>query len=109
MAITERQPQTGIMSKLRNLSRNTSCVRCKRDDGTIVGAHYTGCRRLSYGGGFGIKVDDWLTADLCRECHSYIDTLSRDKSKKWEHSEEFQHYILLTLLRRAKRGQVILA
>ena len=88
------------------MSRDQACVRCKRKDGTTVGAHYTGARRLSYNGGFGIKVDDWMIADLCGECHRYMDTLSRDKSKKWEHSEEFLHYIMLTILRRAKRGDI---
>ena len=92
------------MSKLRDAARDKPCIRCGRNDGTTVGAHYTGARRLSYGGGYGIKVDDLFMADLCSACHMDMDTLSRDKARRWEHSEEFQHLILLTIKRRAAEG-----
>jgi len=36
-----------------------------------------------------------------------MDQLSRDKSKRWEHSEEFHHYIALTLERRFVQGVVV--
>lgn len=94
--------------KLRDASRGQFCVRCGNPIG-VVGCHYTGVRRGSYGGGFGQKVHDFLTADLCPGCHSYMDSLSRDKSKKWEHSEEFQHYIILTLERRFVQGVIVVA
>lgn len=89
---------------LRELARGQSCIRCGADDGTTVGAHYTGVRRLAYGGGMSVKVNDLLTADLCGRCHLEMDQLSRDKEKRWEHSEEFHHLIFLTLLRRLKAG-----
>jgi hypothetical protein len=38
-----------------------------------------------------------------------MDSLSRDKAKKWEHSEEFQHYIILTLERRFVQGVIVVA
>lgn len=75
-------------------------------DGTVVGCHYTGVRRGAYGGGFGIKVHDFMIAHLCAACHREMDTLSKDKSKKWEHSEEFLHYIALTLVRLFAEGIV---
>lgn len=33
-----------------------------------------------------------------------MDTDSRNKALKWEHSEEFQHYVLLTILRLFDQG-----
>jgi hypothetical protein len=72
----------------------------------VVPAHYTGPRRGSYGGGYGIKVHDFCVADLCAECHRYMDTLSRDKEGRWGLSEEFQHYVLLTLAKRFEKGQL---
>ena len=88
------------------LCAGETCVRCGKQRETVVGAHYTGVRRLSYGGGMGIKVHDCLIADLCQECHEYMDRLSRDKEGRWGHSEEFQHYILLTLVKRFEKGQI---
>lgn len=92
---------------LRQLARDESCVRCGAQDGTVVLAHYTGARRLSYGGGFGIKVRDIYAAYLCSKCHSFMDREHRDKVNKWEHSEEFQHYILLTIGRLMDRGRLV--
>ena len=92
--------------KMLDASRGEYCVRCKRRDESVVGAHYTGVRRDAYGGGLGIKVHDFCVADLCSECHTYMDTLSRDKEGRWGHSEEFQHYVLLTLAKRFESGIV---
>ena len=88
---------------LRDAAKGRSCVRCGRNDGTVVGAHYTGVRRLSYGGGFGRKVHDLVMAHLCAECHQWMDQALRatmvDEDEKWHHSEEFLHLCMLTLLR----------
>lgn len=92
--------------KLRKAAKGRSCVRCNREDDTVVGAHYSGVRRLSYGGGYGIKVHDFLIAHLCGNCHREMDLLCRDKEKKWLHSEEFLHYIVLTLARLFEEGTV---
>lgn len=93
------------MTSLRELARDQSCVRCGAHDGTVVLAHYTGARRCSYGGGFGIKVDDVAGAHLCAACHRYMDTESRDKAEKWLHSEEFLHLCMLTILRLRTQGR----
>jgi hypothetical protein len=90
-------------AKLRKAAKGRSCVRCGSTEG-VVGAHYTGVRRLAYGGGYGIKVHDFLIAHLCGNCHREMDLLFRDKEKKWLHSEEFQHYIVLTLTRLFEEG-----
>jgi hypothetical protein len=79
------------------------CVRCGSRKGVVL-CHYTGVRRQAYGGGYGIKVHDLMGAHLCQQCHLEMDTLSRDKARKWEHSEEFQHYVLMTILRLAGSG-----
>lgn len=92
--------------KLRDASQGQLCVRCGSGD-NVVGCHYTGVRRLAYGGGFGHKVHDFLTADLCQDCHVFFDTLARSKTHRWEHSEEFQHCILLTLERRFIQGIIV--
>lgn len=81
-------------------------MRCGARDETVVGAHYTGVRRLSYGGGLSRKVNDLLIAPLCHVCHQQMDTLGRSKDRKWEHSEEFQHYILLHLLNLVEEGRI---
>lgn len=83
------------------------CVRCGKQDQTVVAAHYTGGRRTMYGGGLGIKVHDFLVAHLCGSCHLYMDQLSRDKERRWEHSEEFLHYIALTLRRCFDDGTIV--
>jgi len=94
--------------KLLAASRDQCCVRCGNTEG-VVGAHYTGVRRLQLGGGYGIKVHDFLTADLCQACHGYMDTISREKEKRYGHSEEFFYYIALTWERRFLQGTVVVA
>lgn len=91
---------------LLDASNGQVCVRCGSHKG-VCGCHYTGFRRLSYGGGYGIKVHDFLTADLCTDCHAYMDRECRDKDEAIEHSEEFQHFVILTLERRFVQGTVV--
>jgi len=92
--------------KLLKSSKDQACVRCGKTSG-VVSAHYTGVRRLALGGGLGIKVHDFLTADLCNDCHTYMDTNSREKEKRYGHSEEFFYYIALTLERRFLQGTLL--
>jgi hypothetical protein len=68
--------------------------------------HYTGTRRQSLGGGFGIKVADIAGAHMCGSCHTEMDRLCRDKAKKWEHSEEFLFYVLSTIIRLSEQGHL---
>jgi hypothetical protein len=91
-----------VIKKLRNAAKDQSCVRCGAT-GTVVLCHYTGYRRHAYGGGLGIKVHDLAAAHLCFDCHRQMDTLCREKEKQIEHSELFQHYCLLTVLRLAEQ------
>ena len=89
---------------LRKAAEGQSCIRCGASDGTVVGAHYTGIRRGAYGGGLGKKTHDICLAHLCFKCHTDMDTLTRDKRFKTEHSEAFQHLILLSLIRLYDQG-----
>jgi hypothetical protein len=95
--------------KLRDAPRGKPCVRCNARRDTTVGAHYTGMRRGSYGGGMGQKVWDFVMADFCDMCHEYFDRVSREKSKAIEHSEEFQHYVILTIARRIDEGVLVVS
>jgi hypothetical protein len=82
------------------------CIRCGTEDGTIVLCHYTGVRRGEFGGGMGIKVHDAAAAEMCHQCHSWLDTISRSKGQKWEHSEQFLAMIVKTWIRRMDDGLV---
>ena len=81
----------------RKVQCGSVCVRCGAEDGTIVPAHYSGFRKGLYGSGMGAKVDDRLTADLCRKCHAYMDAVRIDDT---HHSEEFLHLIIMSMLNR---------
>lgn len=87
---------------LRKAAQDQTCVRCGSKQGVVL-CHYTGVRRLAYGGGLGIKVHDLIGAHLCGACHRDMDTHTRNKEKRWEHSEEFLHLCMLTLLRLAEK------
>ena len=92
------------MTDLRQAARGQSCVACGVNDGTVVLAHYFGPRRHAYGGGMSHKGHDAVAALLCASCHRRMDTEGRDKSRKWELSEEFLHYAALTWIRWMERG-----
>lgn len=94
------------MTDLRQAARDQSCVACGAQDGTVVLAHYFGPRRHEYGGGMSRKGCDLVGAHLCIRCHQRMDTLAKDKGKRWEHSEEFLHYCALTLIRLWNQGVI---
>lgn len=90
---------------LRDAARNEPCVHCgKLIEGETVGAHYTGVRQGDYGRGIGQKAHDYLIAHLCADCHVLMDTISKSKEDRWEHSERFLHAIALTWARLFERG-----
>ncbi len=91
--------------KLRDAAQGQSCVRCGSLLGVVL-CHYFGPRRHAYGGGMSRKGHDAVAAMLCGSCHLLMDTQSRDKSKKWELSEEFLHYCALTWIRWIGNGTV---
>lgn len=95
--------------KLLASANGKSCVRCGRKIDGVVACHYTGVRRDLFGGGFGIKVSDLIHARLCQECHLYMDTLSRNKDMKYDHSEEFLTLCALTLIQLVNEGVLVVS
>lgn len=91
---------------LRKLAKDQPCVACGTQDGSVVLAHYFGPRRHEYGGGMGIKGSDIVGAHLCAACHKDMDTNSKDKATRWEHSERFLHYCALTWIRLVESGAI---
>ena len=88
--------------KYLNAAEDSFCVRCSSEVRPAVACHYTGLRQHDYGKGRGVKCHDICTADLCDECHGYFDRPEINKSI--EASEEFLHYIMLTIIRRVQNG-----
>lgn len=88
-------------------ANGTRCMRCGRQIEGVVACHYTGVRREVLGGGLGIKVSDLIHARLCQQCHQHMDTLSRNKDMKWEHSEEFLTLCALTLIQMVDEGVLV--
>lgn len=89
------------MSKLRKAAKDQACVRCHVRNGTVVLAHYFGPRRHSYGGGMSRKGHDAIGAWLCADCHRFMDQEARElrgKESRWLNSEEFLHYVALTVI-----------
>ncbi len=82
------------------------CIRCKSIE-TTCGRHYTGIRQHKYGKGRGRKCHPLLVADLCSHCDELLTEGSVEKSDiagQTEHSEEFQHWVLMSAIRRFERG-----
>jgi len=92
--------------KLLASANGKPCVKCKRQIEGVVAAHYTGVRREAFGGGLGIKCSDLIHARLCQECHLEMDTLSRNKDLKYDHSEQFLTLCGLTLIQLVHEGEL---
>lgn len=97
----------GKIQAIRDAARGQSCIRCGAGSETVVCAHYSGPRRSAYGGGLGEKVHDLISCHLCGQCHSWIDTLGKDKDDKWILSEELLHLVALTIIRLYSQGIII--
>jgi len=59
--------------KLLNYAKEYPCIRCGCDNGTVVGAHYSGRYSQILGKGAGVKAHD-LVAFLCSSCHAHFDS-----------------------------------
>ncbi len=93
------------IQKLRDAARDQTCIvpGCGCTVGVVL-AHYSGVRRLSFGGGLGAKVHDLIGSHLCQSHHYEMDTGNRDKDKRGENSETFEFYCLLTIIRLYEQG-----
>ena len=95
--------------RITQAAKDRSCVNCGVNDGTIVRAHYGGMRQHQYGKGKGIKGHDCVAADLCMKCHSDFDSYQIGAGdtqylKDIDHSEQFLHLCVLTLVKDIEEG-----
>lgn len=98
--------ETRVMEDAR--SPQNPCIRCGAI-GSTCGRHYNGLRQHQYGKGRGIKCHPFLVADFCSACDAEFQEGAAKKSDlqaRIEYSEEFQHWCLMTMLRREERGIV---
>jgi len=89
-------------------SPDNSCIRCG-STGTTCGRHYNGPRQHLYGKGRGIKGHPVVVADFCKECDALFQEGCVPKAefeKRLIYSEEFQHYCILSLMRRIWKGVI---
>lgn len=98
------------IQKIRDAARDQTCIvpGCGCTVG-VVTAHYSGVRRGSFGGGMGAKVHDLVSAHLCQAHHFEADTGNRNKDARWENSETFEFYCLLTIIRLYEQGILVVA
>lgn len=92
------------MSKITQSARGQSCIRCGVDNGTVRACHLTGPRQHAYGKGRGVKCHDLASAEFCDQCDIVFSEGQMDGfDSKWDKSEQWHHYIMLTNIRRAAR------
>ena len=87
-------------------SNGNPCIRCG-SIGTTCARHYNGIRQHHYGKGRGIKGHPFMVADFCIDCDSDFQEGSVPKDdivRRIEYSEDFQHWCILSLIRRQERG-----
>ena len=104
--ITRTKLDTKIMADAR--SEGNPCIRCG-STGTTCGRHYNGMRQHQYGKGRGIKCHPLLVADLCSECDGDFQEGTVPKNdflRRIEYSEDFQHWCLMTQIRREERENI---
>lgn len=87
-------------------SSDNPCIRC-HSTGSTCGRHYNGQRQHAYGKGRGIKCHPLMIADLCDACDEDFQEGSVDKNNyvaRDIYSEEFQHWCIMSAIRRVERG-----
>lgn len=94
-------PKTYHNRYLLDQAEGRSCVKCGRDDKTIVAAHYHGRYANLFGRGYAKKSDDFMAAHLCHFCHWQFDTPELDKTEY--NSEEERELELLVCIARTWR------
>ncbi len=93
------------MSKLTKAANGMPCIRCGKI-GETRACHYNGPRQHDFGKGRGIKANDIATAEFCQSCDDRFTEGSTDDfwANKWERSEEFMYWSILTNIRRFNEG-----
>jgi len=94
-----------MVSKLTKSSNGSECIRCGAPD--AYSCHYNGPRQHDYGKGRGIKCNDLATAEFCYACDQDFSEGSKPEGlTRWERSEAFLHWIMLTNIRRIENGVI---
>jgi len=85
-----------------------SCVSCG-NIGRVCARHYNGVRQHSYGKGMRIKGHVLATAELCDACESSFSEgrMPEHCTDKYDRSELFLHYVMLTNIRRLEDGVLV--
>lgn len=92
-----------VMSKLTNSSKGVTCIRCGAPE--AYSCHYNGPRQHSYGKGRGKKCNDLTTAEFCYKCDQiFTEGSTKEFENKWDRSECFLHWVMLTNIRRLEEG-----
>ena len=93
------------MSKLTKSAKGQSCIRCGHPES--FAAHYNGPRQHSYGKGRGRKCHDMASAEFCSKCdQEFSEGQMEGFTDKWDKSEQWHYYIMLTNIRRIERGDI---
>lgn len=92
--------------KYLDLAEGQPCIRCGRNDGTVVAAHYCGPFQHRLGKGMGTKVADVVSAHLCAACHVAFDSYKAGNTDARD--AEFLALCWDTLLRNIRNGSVVL-
>lgn len=91
------------MSEITESARDKPCIRCGKE-GETRACHYNGYRAHAYGKGRGKKGDDAATAEFCHSCDQLLSESNYPAwpggSKSIERSEEWLHWIMMTIIRR---------
>jgi len=110
MYSTDFKPRCVVLKSYTDQAHQLSCIRCGNTP--AMPCHYTGMCQHWYGKGRGIKCTDLAIVDLCHDCHQEFDNLQIGKHeecavRQLEQSEEFLHYVFLTIHRRLELGLVL--
>ena len=88
--------------KLLAAAEGQPCIRCGRQDGTVVAAHYSGVGSHRLGKGMGCKGHDLFHADFCAACHAEMDGYQDGNGDG--RAMEFLLLCAETLVRRYREG-----
>lgn len=104
MAILKMTIPPFDMSKLTEQSKGMDCIKCGAPES--YACHYNGPWQHSFGKGRGIKCNDLATAEFCHACDQEFSEGSTSQRwvSKYERSDEFLKWIMLTNIRRLNGG-----
>ena len=101
------------MSKLTQSSKGKTCIACGAP--SAYSCHYNGPRQHDFGKGRSKKGHDIGTAEFCHDCDNVFSEGSYSPVNhpvhvawisKWDRSEMFMYWIMMTNIRRFKDGDL---